>query len=1719
MFRSNYLILLFFVLTFTPSRAQTYGNEWIRFNQQYFSFKIYNSGIHKLDYSTLSAAGIPLGTFVPANMQIFGREKEIPLYMVDGGDASFDPGDYLLFYAEKNDSWLDTTLYASAADVGNPKYSLYNDTIQYFFTWNNQTNNLRFTEETDVNFSAYTPSNYVLFEKFQSYSSYYNEGEKTSEASSSFFTSGEGWGSSPVNGAGGYVWDLSTEQFTQIYQGVDAPLVKYDAVTVGVSNANYSGSGNHHTRHTIGSSNYVLADSVFIGYKAIQIKKTFPVSVLPATGNSNFKLSIIADQGAVTDYQSTNYWSFLYPRIPNLSGANNASFFVKNNTVESKIRLELTNLSTSNPIIFSFGDVPRKLNFITAGSNLSVLIPNSISGIDQKVIYQENNTIINVSSVVPVNGGGFFNDYSSLNLEKALLMVYHPKLQSGTDDYAIYRSSAAGGSHNVIKVNVNELYQQYGGGIEKHINGIRRFAHQVYQLSTQKPEGLFLIGKGIREADVGGVTSTGPGTRKNPVNFANSLVPSFGQPSSDACITSNLPNTTKWTPLIPTGRIAVETDQDLKNYLNKINLHEQSQDQSSVYSSATKDWQKHILHFVGGTDANQQNIFGNYMSYMKGLIEKEYFGASVSTIAKNNNDPINPAQLNSIMDRIQDGVSLITFFGHAAATNSGFEINIDEPTNWNNSGKFPVMLTNSCYNGNIFQSGVSKSEEFVNANNSGAIGYIGTVNIGFANTLFQYSSELYRQIGNMRYGYTLGDQMKGAIANIEYPGANLFLESTCTQMALNGDPMLKVNWHQKPEIEILEQNVVFSPQNLDLTVDSIQLDLLIKNLGRSIIDTFQVEISRNFPGTTTDSIYRFLLPNLHYTNTLSFKMPLQPNIGVGINTFNIKADLPTFIDEQYDEINNNQLVKTLFINIDGIQPVLPYEFAVVPNDSVTLIGSTINPIADFKTYRFEIDTIDFEGAPSPFHRYATISGLGGVKAINPSQWRLSSSSMLAPLVCTDSTVYFWRVALDEPTPTWRESSFQYIPNKTGWGQDHFFQFKKNGFNGIVYDRVNRQRLFGPNNKQLTCDALSTTDVPGIYENAYYIEGNLQDYGICTYTPSLYVAVIDPYTLEPWGTHYGTSNPTHNFGNANENGACRPRVEKYFIFRQNDASQLANFQSMMAAVPNDHYILVYSPMTTLYDQWDALAPSIYTTFQNLGSDSIVPGRANLPFAFFCRKGDANSVIEEYAQNVGEDVHLEATLEGFDYIGQENSTLIGPASNWGAVYWKQDPMEMAANDSTVLYIRAFDITGALQLTIDTSFTTNDSILNLNTLVDANLYPYLQLGAYYKDSVTFTPAQIDRWHVLYTPLPEAAIDGSTQYTWIPATDTLEEGQEVKFAVDVRNIYSIDMDSLLVKYWIQDANQLIHPIAYARQDSLRVGQVLRDTITFSTLGLAGINSLWMEVNPYINGSLYITDQPEQQHFNNLLQVPFFVNGDDQNPILDVTFNGRHILNGDIIAPESEILITLKDDNPYLIMDDISDTTLFGIYLTDPGGVQRRIPFVDGNGNTVMQWIPADQQNMRFKISYPVFFEKDGKYTLFVQGSDRSGNVSGDFEYRITFEVIHESSISYMMNYPNPFSTSTRFVFTLTGNEVPDDIIIQIMTVTGRVIREITEDQIGPINIGRNITEYAWNGTDEFGDPLANGVYLYRVKAKINGEDIKHLESGADSYFKKGFGKMYLMR
>lgn len=1712
------LIASFFCCTLGYSQ---YGNEWINYDQQYYAFKIYQDGVYRLDYAMLSAAGVPVESIAPEEYQIFGFEKEQEIWIEGGEDGVFDPGDFIVFYGQKNTTWLDSLLYDDPNMVVNKYYPLYSDTIHYYLTWETGGGHARIQPETDIDFGSYAPAPYFLRTVFKEGHILYMEGYKASGMSRSTYGEAEGWFGDRFFMAAAVNYKDDNLSTTNAYTGVGAPNAYGIAVSAGVSDATYEGAGNHHLRLQYGPSNILLHDLIFSGYQTNRLEYEIPVGGLGASV-TRIRHQLVNDLGVASDYQAIAYNELTYPHTPNLEGAMAYKMEIPFNPFESKTRYDFTALASASPWAFTLNGGMKKIPVQVSGGLFQVLIPNLPSGENQQFLIFDPAVMIAPAAIQAVNGTGFFTNFSSTNFESAYLMVTNKQLLPSALEYKAYRQSGPGGGHNVVLVDVDELNMQFGGGVPKHVMGLRRFAHYAYNQSSNKPGFLFIVGKGVREANEN--IATGFGTRQSAVAANACLVPTFGYPTSDNMITARLEGNL-WDPLIPTGRLAAKNNEEVLVYLNKVEAYELQQDPNSYYSVGDKLWQKEILHFGGGANELEQNTFKFYLENYKDDLEDSHFGGHVQSYYKTVSDPVDPAILTTVTDKINSGVSIMTFFGHASA--DGFDQNIDDPENWNNAGKYPVVVGNACLTGNIFEpSSLSASEEYVLIAEKGAIVFLANAKQAFSNSLDGYSKVLFQKIAETDYGLSLGDQTQRTIRSIQSDGMSFGLQNVCNQMTLHGDPAIKVNYHEKPELEINHSSIFVTPEVIDLTVDSIDVSVVVYNLGRSALDTFAIELRRGFPNDGGDSLYTKLVYGIDYIDTVVFTIPFYTNQGVGINTFTASVDIPSIVTEQFDEVNNNIYSKQFLFDVDGIYPAWPYNFAVVPNDTISLKASTVNPFADAATYRFEVDTTDLYN--SPVHFYQMVTSLGGVVEVDYNNWINANTGMPAELILTDSTVYFWRVAVEDTDYYWIENSFQYIPGKSGWGQDHFFQFKNNDFLFLEYERALRRRLFGPSYKTIDCDVYG--NATGFFEFAftlYHIDGSLDpgygEYNFCSTNPQFLVAVIDPYTLRSWGTRWDNGglipmqNPDHDFGNANDNGGCRNRVEDHFGFYQNIPEQMAAFENMMLnEIPDSFYYLIYTSRYANYSEWDLYYPALYDVFAELGCDSIYPGREEVPFIVFGKMGNPAGTQEVYGQYLDELIHFEDTLVGFDYLGEETSRLIGPAREWETIYWKQDPMEAATGDSSRLRITGISPEGTSTLLIDTLFTTNDSIINLNTFISASDYPFLRLNAQHWDVTGFTPAQIDRWHVLYQPAPEAALDGSAGVYWLPS-DSLYEGQDIAVAFDIRNISDLPMDSLLVRYWIEDSDHNLIPIAYPRQDSLRVGQTITDTLTISSVGRQGLNSLWVEVNPYNN--LGVKDQLEQHHFNNIGQIPFQVLGDNENPILDVTFNGYHILNGDLIDPKSDILITLKDENPYLLMEDESDTANFGLYLTDPSGLQKRLNFRDGSGQPLMEWVPADASNKKFKILYHGDFETDGMYRLLVQGIDRSGNVSGDFEYDIEFEVDHHSSITNLMNYPNPFSTSTQFVFTLTGAVIPDEFTIQIMTVTGKVVREITRDELGDIHIGRNISEYRWNGTDEYGDALANGVYLYRAIVKINSENVELRESGADQYFTKSFGKMYLMR
>lgn len=406
------------------------------------------------------------------------------------------------------------------------------------------------------------------------------------------------------------------------------------------------------------------------------------------------------------------------------------------------------------------------------------------------------------------------------------------------------------------------------------------------------------------------------------------------------------------------------------------------------------------------------------------------------------------------------------------------------------------------------------------------------------------------------------------------------------------------------------------------------------------------------------------------------------------------------------------------------------------------------------------------------------------------------------------------------------------------------------------------------------------------------------------------------------------------------------------------------------------------------------------------------------------------------------------------------------------------------------------------------TEDSldVLDLYNYADASVYPYMQLLAFVKDNVYHTAPQLKRWQVLYDEAPECAINPKKAF--YIKNDTIQQGDKIVLAYAIENIsHKTFNDSLLITYYLEKNN-----IKIPLPDKLAIkpfypAAIVVDTIIVPTLTLSDNINLWIDVNPPGHPKY----QNEQYHFNNILQMTFNVSKDRINPLLDVTFDGVRILNGDIVSSKPNILISVADENKYLLLNDTSDIKVF---IKKQGQQERQLFFAKD-----LNFIPATSGNKnKCKIEYKPTLE-DGTYTLRVKATDRTLNTSGDNDYSISFKVINKPSITQILNYPNPFSTATRFVFTLTGSEVPEQIDIQIFTITGKVVKTIRREDLGFLHIGRNITEYVWDGRDDFGDKLANGVYFYKVNVRLHNQAIDLMPTEADKGFEKGIGKLVILR
>ncbi|GAB3326725.1 hypothetical protein GCM10027299_26090 [Larkinella ripae] len=202
----------------------------------------------------------------------------------------------------------------------------------------------------------------------------------------------------------------------------------------------------------------------------------------------------------------------------------------------------------------------------------------------------------------------------------------------------------------------------------------------------------------------------------------------------------------------------------------------------------------------------------------------------------------------------------------------------------------------------------------------------------------------------------------------------------------------------------------------------------------------------------------------------------------------------------------------------------------------------------------------------------------------------------------------------------------------------------------------------------------------------------------------------------------------------------------------------------------------------------------------------------------------------------------------------------------------------------------------------------------------------------------------------------------------------------------------------------------------------------------------------------------------------------DRLSPLLTVTFD-HHIINQGALVPVNPLIrIILQDEDPYRIRQDTVGINVLLKRPCETCGLER-VPL----NSPEVSWKPAGPDN-RFVLDFQPRNLTDGNYTLQVHAADGSGNRAGATPYEIQFRVKTGDSLSVVQATPNPFSTHTRIRFTISGSNSPGEGRLVVCSLNGQVVRVLHQ----AVRVGENV--FGWDGTDQGGVQLPNGLYLFRL-------------------------------
>lgn len=1592
------------------------------------------TGMVEIKASDLNAKFPELTNIDPRYLHFSKNGEAVPFYIKDTA-ATWSTNNAILFYAEKNDGFLDKLLYDKAGAALNPYHSMYSDTAVYFLSYDNTKKGNYYNHQSTI-----TSSNWIKefeYEMIKSFPETYFLGKNVnSGATLSEYTLGEGYS--------GGMWSLGSAQV----RGIETPFininknVELQTYISGQSNA-ISGNpnANHHVSLTLqGNGNTLLLDTLFKGYDCVS--KKFNLNGNLFTSTSALQFASINDLAAQSDFNTTPFIKCKYTRTSNFTNEKSLKFKLQNLTTSN---LLFSNIQLDSILLFQ----PQQKKYYTPIlKNDSVYYGLGANNTHQDYIIASikqndlsNNYVVEKCNIIA---------YDFTNEENELIIISSLKLESSAKEYEQYKESKG---TTTLLVFAEDLYNRYTYGYH-HPIAIKRFIENYSSTAKALAKNVFILGKGMQS-----------NTYMDANVAPRDLVPAVGVPPADVLYVSSF----NYNPIIPSmgiGRLTAENHTEVLNYLDKI------KDNDALAQG--EQWRKNIIHATGGRSISENNTFTAALKTCEGIAVQPAFGAHITNFNKKVNEPITDNYREQIVALTDQGISLLTYFGHGA--NYFVEINFGEPEALNNKGKYPIYFLNGCSVGNSALDN-SLGENYIHAKNRGAIGWLASSDEGFSSYLSLFDQYFYENAFRLKYGQTIGEIHKETIKKFINPNDSLSILHA-RQYFYQGDPSVTFYSPEKPDYNV-NSNSLFTTPKAFVNNDSIEFACIITNPGKAISDSIEIKIERSINNQVIAEIPIYKIGPIFNKDTTYFTLA-KTKAYSGTNTVKINIDP----ENKLDELNktNNATQTEVYISSYSPTIVQPRNSSVLKENTLNLVVQCNDIYAKDVEYIVELDTVN------------TFSSA----YLKTFKW-VEQQLLIKRILLTGNIhqTYYLRVKIkgNNQESEWQNSSFKYIPNNTNaWLQNDIRELNAGLFTNTYIE--GNKLAFINNTVEIAINTRGDNARTDSVERRIRFNNNPPVY-INSGITGIALIALHPKNLN----RFSYESAYNLFANTPDYPFELYRRSGLYVFNTNSATDRDSLLHYLQSIPAGYVVSGYNGLNANLKN---LPENLLQAFETLGLAKIRTINNSEPYAFAGYKGSAigtaSELISDASSSIPVDkqfIRLNFTHTGKWDRGSIRSEIIGPIKKYKSINWN---FTKEPTDEFNLQIFGIDANGN-KIILVTSQNLIDSISA--SFLSSNNFKKIQLVSNFKDSINFSPPVFNSWGLRYDLPTEASV--LPQYNYVLNPTKTAQGDTITYQFSFINIGEENIDTASFVLNSIDENRKSEQIQLDTIYAFKSLDTLTKAYKIPTRNYIGKVTLQNKINN-LSGEDLIP-------FNNSYESNINIERDVKSPRLTVLIDGKTPMQNDIISPNPLISINLKDENKFLLLKDSSNVEL---YLKRPG----TSTFAKVNySNPDLTFTPASSANANeLKLSYQPKLADDGLYSLKVKVKDASNNTNQNSEYAIDFEVINASTITHFFPYPNPFTTQTQFVFTLTGEVVPEDIKIQIMTISGKIVKEIRKSELGALKIGHNITDYRWNGTDEYGNRLANGVYLYRVILKDK-NGFTGRETSADKYFKQGFGKIYLMK